>query len=267
MKAIVLILIFPFSLFSQGEYNNQIGFHGIIDIPIKQYMPKMSWNWGIGLQYAYRPFPNFPMFIEAKGNWGLYSSHTSRETFIFEDGMQTTTDVTYTSKMNRLTFGTKFYLSNFYAPVRVYATPQVGVAFMKSKISIADPEDTDGCMPRDNKIVQRDNGFYYGGEVGLDLDIRKIFTGNDSQNSRMYVSVSYLNSAKNVEYINTKYMEDHHHGMEPGNSETEETTEDRPLTTEFINLGTNEIHEHKIAELYRTPLKFISINIGYIWYF
>ena len=60
-------------------------------------------------------------------------------------------------------------------------------------------------------------------------------------------------------------MEDHEHGVMDGNNHTD--GDGRPLTTQFVNVNSNFNHEHKIAEIYNTHLPFISINIGYVWYF
>ena len=38
----------------------------------------------------------------------------------------------------------------------------------------------------------------------------------------------------------------------------------REITGEFINVSTQSIHEHKIAEIYRTNLAMFGISLGYI---
>ena len=70
-----------------------------------------------------------------------------------------------------------------------------------------------------------------------------------------------------MDYINVRYMSGHEHGVSAGGHNHANMDEDRDLTTEFVNLSTDNIHEHKIAEVYHTPLRFITVNIGYVWYF
>ncbi len=261
MKHILLLLsLFPAIAFSQGEYNAQVGFYMPIEVPIRSEMPNMSTNIGLGVQASYRPFPNVPIFAELKGNLGLYSSQTSKETYVFGDGSSTVTDVHFKSSMNKVQFGTKIYYTSYYKPVRGFITPQIGYAAMRSRITIDDPEDTDGCTPLENRIAQKKGGFTYGGELGVDLDVKRIIKGQESVRGRMYISVSYLTSFNTMDYINIKHMSDHEHGMEMGGSDA------RNLTTQFLNVSNNSLHEHKIAEVYRTKLNFISANIGYIWY-
>lgn len=263
----LLFTLLPFFGLSQGEYNWQFGLFGASDIPIKSHMPNMSVNWGAGAQVAYRPLPNVPVFLELRGALGQYSSRTTEETFVFDDGTSTVTDVSFSSNMHRLSFGTKIYYTSFYRPVRAYITPQIGYSFMKSRIRIADPEDTDGCAPLDNKIKHRAAGASYGLELGAEFDIRKIFTGNDRPEQRLYLSVSYLGSFNKMDYVNVRYMSDHEHGITAGDHNHALSEENRDLTAEFINLATENIHEHKIAEIYRTPLRFVTVNVGYVWYF
>lgn len=265
MKQVLLLaLLLPSIGFSQGEYNSQIGFFIPVEVPITSEMPKMSTGIGLGIQGAYRPMPNFPMFIELKGNLGMYSYQNSQQTYLFGNGASTITDVTFRSSMHKIQLGTKFYVSNFYKPVRGFVTPQVSWNFMRTKISIADPEDTDGCKPYENRVAQQSNGLSFGGEIGVDLDVQKIFTGSESKNSRMYISVGYMRSFNKMEYINIKHMEDHEHGVAHSDNSTDDG---RDMTMEFINVLNNATHEHKIAEIYKTKLNFITINIGYIWYF
>lgn len=259
-QLLLLISLLPTFAFSQGEYNGQFGFYTPIEIPIRSEMPNMSPNIGFGVQGSYRPFPNVPIFVELKGNLGVYSAKTSKETYLFGDGSSTITDVHYRSSMNKIMLGTKIYFTSFYKPVRGFITLQIGYNAMRSRIRIDDPEDTDGCTPLENNIAHRNGGFTYGGEIGVDLDVKKIFKGEEAVRGRMYVSLAYLSSFKELDYINIKYMSDHEHGMEMANDDN------RDVTTQFLNISSNNVHEHKIAEVYRTKLNFVTINIGYIWY-
>src|SRR3989338_6510348 len=132
---------------------------------------------------------------------------------------KTTADVTYSSSMNRLSFGTKFYLVNEYRTIRPFITPQVGMAFMRSKIVIADPQDEDDCKALERKTTQRYSGFTYGGEVGVDVSMNQLFKLNSEDNKhRLYASVTFMNSFDRFEYVNIKHMKDHDHAAMNGES-------------------------------------------------
>jgi hypothetical protein len=262
MKNLYLLLLAALPVASLAQ-KAQMGAYLATDIPVKSVMPNMSTNFGFGLQFAYKPVEALPMLLELKGNMGQYSNRTLQQTFVFSDDSQTTTNVTYTSAMNRIGLGTKFYIGHEYRSIRGFVTPQIGMSFLRSRIVIADPADADDCRPLDRKTTQRDAGIYYGGEAGLEVGFDRLFKNSaEGSKNRLYLSVSYLGSWKTYDYVNVKHMKDHdHEAMGHGESS------DRDVTAGFVNVSTNNIHEHKVAELYRTQLKFVGINVGYVFYF
>lgn len=264
-----LYILFAFVPFVSLAQRAQTGIYFTCDMPNKSIMPKMSANAGLGLQFAYKPVQRIPMMLELKGSIGMYSNRTLQQTYVFDSTSSTTTDVTYSSAMNRLSLGTKFYLVNDYRAVRPFITPQVGMAFMRSKIRVADPLDEDDCQPLERKTTQRYSGFTYGGEVGVELSMSRLFKINSEDNThRLYASVTFMNSFNRFEYVNVKYMQDHDHGAMTGGTGGSSTSEDgRDINAQFINVSTNSIHEHKIAELYKTNLQFWGFNIGYTFNF
>ncbi len=269
MKNLYLIFVFfsSFSLYSQGEYNVQFSLFGVSDIPIKSQMPKMGVNYGLGMYVAYKPINRIPVFLELKGNLGMYDYRTSTETFIFDDNSTTVTDVSFKSSMHKLQFGTKIYVTNFYSRMRGYVTPQIGYNFMRSRIRVADPLDEDDCQPLENRIAHKSGGLTYGAEIGFELDVIRLIKIDGFTNSRLFMSLSYLGSFNKVDYINTKYMNENVHGVYEGGHQHHEVSADRDVTLEFINVSNNSLHEHKIAEVYKTPLRYFNINLGYVWYF
>ena len=65
-------------------------------------------------------------------------------------------------------------------------------------------------------------------------------------------------SGGNVDYINTKHLE-----AEP--TQTTPSDKSHPLNIQFINVNTQTIHEHQVAELYNSPLRMMDIKIGMIF--
>lgn len=264
-----IIFLLPFLTFSQTEHNAQFALFATSEIPFRSEMPRMSTNMGIGAQFAYKPISSIPVFLELKGNLGLYNTQNRDVTYLFSDGSATYTDVTFTSQMHKLQLGTKIYYTSFYRSVRAYVTPQIGYNYMRTRMRIADPMDVDDCRPLENRIRHRSAGWTYGAEVGIELDMKKIISGNDRPEQRMYVSLSYLASMRPMDYINVKYMEEDVHGVADDHAHDHSAMDEdgRPLNTQFINLTSGTTHEHKIAEIYNTHLRFMSINVGYVWYF
>lgn len=261
-KLYFLLALLPFTVNGQTF---RIGSYIPIDIPVKQHMPKAGVTGGIGFNFAYQPYTKLPMAFEMKGNIGIYSSRTLQQTYQFSDGSQTVTDVDYTSNFHKILIGTRFSTGFSFSKVRLYATPQVGYAFMNSRIRIADPDDVDDCKPLESRITQRFQGAVYGGEIGVDMQLGKIFgSKNINEHNRFTFSVNFLRGFKDFEYVNIKYMEDEPHGVA---MDDDMSDEDRDINTTFVNVSSNNLHKHKIAELYKTPLSFIGIQIGYIYNF
>jgi hypothetical protein len=262
----LLFVLFPVLGFAQG--GGEGGIFIVTDVPFKSEMPKMSTNVGVGLQGAYQPSARIPLAFELKGSFGSYSNKTLQQTYIFDSLSSTTTDVRYTSAMNRLNFGTKVYLTNAYTSVRPFVTPQLGYTFMRSKIVIYDPADEDDCKALDRETTQRYSGFTYGGEAGVEIAMDRLFKGVTNSKHKLYASVSYTQSFRPFEYVNIRYMQDHDHAaMAPGSHTGTSSEDGRDIDAQFVNVSTNDIHEHKIAELYKTDLRFWGINIGYVFSF
>ena len=266
-----LLLFFSFIPFlNQAQTNWQVGAYLASDFPNKSIMPKMSPATGLGLQLGYQPIDNIPVSLEIKSNFGIYASKTMEQTFYFDDFSSTRTNVTYSSNFNQVKLGAKYQIGNDFKQVRVFVTPQIGYGFMRSKIRIDDPQDEDDCKPLVKETTQRSSGLTYGAELGVEVDMNKIFRRIDRENMHyLFATATFMNGVKPFEYVNVRYMQDHDHGPLPeGGAELETSDENgRPITATFINVSNNNLHEHKIAELYKTGLQYWGFNIGYVIHF
>lgn len=266
MKYLYLLFV-SVPLLSLAQQRGQFGAYFMTDMPNRAMMPKMSTNAGVGLLGSYKPLAYFPLSLELKGSLGSYCSRTIPQTYMFNDSTGMTTDVTYASNMNKIMLGTRFTIGSDFRVVRGFITPQIGRAKMKTRISIADPEDEDGCEPLEKETTHRYSGWIYGAEIGADISMSRLFRGIESENKhRLYVSVNYLGSFGKFSYANVRYMRDHDHHMNSG-EDMDLDDADRDINGQFINLSTNSIHEHKIGELYSTYLQMWGFNIGWTYNF
>ncbi len=257
MKRILLFVL----LFLSAEISaqqSQFGMYIPTDIPFKADMPYMSTNVGFGLSGGYSFASSTPFYLEFKSSWGSYSSTTLSQTYSFSNGTQTNVNVDYRSSMHKYLLGTKWMIGNSYKTIRGYVTPQVGLANFRSRIVIADPQDEDDCQALERRTTQKFAGFVYGGELGAEIAMEHIFKKIQQENThKIILSLNYLAGFKHFEYVNIRYMMDEVHGEHTMN-------DDRDINAQFINVSTNAIHEHKIAELYHSPLRFWGFNIGYV---
>lgn len=58
-----------------------------------------------------------------------------------------------------------------------------------------------------------------------------------------------------LDYINTKHLQEEHDMSQMGG---------KPLMVKFINVGTQDIHEHMVAQVYTSALRLIEIRGGII---
>lgn len=265
----ILLLVTLFPVFSFGQTHYQIGTYLTSDIPNHAIMSKMSSNIGMGLQFAYKPLYHLPVSFELKASVGTYSNHTMEQTYYFSDSSSTTTNVSYSSSMNKVLFGTKVLIGSEFQKIHGFFTPQIGASFMRSKIRIADPQDEDDCKPLEKATTQKYSGFTYGAELGAELDMSVLMKNIRENKHYLYASATFLNGFGQFEYVNVKYMHNHAHGPLPEGGTTTTITDEngRDITATFINVSTNSLHDHKIAELYRTNLQYWGFNIGYVFYF
>lgn len=260
MKIILPFLFAVISIITFAQ-RGQFGMYIPVDIADKNLMPKMETNVGFGISTGYSPFHRAPFFIELKGSWGSYSIETLKQTYLFTNGTQTTVDVSYKSSFNKYLLGTKFMIGHDFRSVRGFITPQIGVGKFKTNIVISDPQDEDDCRALERKTTQKDAGFVYGGEIGAEISLDRIFKKFETENKhKLILSANYLAGFNHFEYVNVRYMTDEVDG-------TNLTHADADLKATFINVSTNSLHEHKIAEMYYTPLRFIGFNIGYVFNF
>jgi len=263
MKKFILLscLLSSFGVFAQ---RSQFSAFLNSDIPNRAIMPKMSNSFGIGLSYGIRPIQNFPLYFELKGNIASYADKTLQQTYEFTNGDITNVDINYKSAINKVLLGAKISTGHDLSTFRVFAKPQFGSVTMKSKIRIADPEDEDDCRPLEKKTTQRYNGFVYGGEIGFELSLNQLFRNfKGDEQHRLIISADYLLGINPFEYVNVNYMQ----SGEVDHSNHVTTDGTREITGEFKNMTTQNVHEHKIAELYLTKFNMWGINVGYVFNF
>jgi len=259
-----LSMAFAFGSFAQRV---EIGGNASLDFPNRAIMPKMGVVKSLGFVAAFRPVSTFPLALELKGSLGQYSSQILPQTYIFSNGDQTSVDVNYRSNMHKLLFGAKIKIGSEYRVMNFFVTPQIGAAFLNSRIYIEDPNTQQGeCKALESSHPHRYKTGVYGGEIGTQINLSRIASGSGSYNHRLNLSFNFLAGFKPVDYINVKYMQDGPHGV-AGEEPMDHGDPDRELTATFVNVTTNATHSHKIAELYRTPLQMWGFSIGYVYAF
>lgn len=196
-------------------------------------------------------------YAGAEMNWGMYANTTKEQTFTFDNGTSTKTNVNYSSNVFQGTFTGKMFLFKR-AIINPYASGKMGYASFYSTIYIEDPQDPGGCKALDQRNLIKDGTFIAGYGGGLQLDW-SAFTERWGNGTRFIdISIS-KNSGGKVDYINTKKLYD------ANNPPT--TSDGKPLNVKFMNATTNQIHEHQVAEVFNSPVRMLEFRITSVFAF
>lgn len=192
---------------------------------------------------------------------GIYAHETRDQDLRFPDGSGTNTSIDYVSSVFQGNLFSRVYLHKE-AKFNPYINGKAGYANFFSNVTVGDPEDEDDCRPLERKNIIRDHTFYYAWGGGFQLDMA-LFS-KKQQPGRGYIDISVNQvTGCNLDYINTKNIQDHVH-VDP-NAPTPLPGKGEPLNVRFVNVSTQAVHEHQVAEVYNSPLRMLDIKLGVIF--
>lgn len=205
----------------------------------------------LGVLYQFRNLKNLSVGLEFGG--GIYAYKKIDQTFNFDANTSTVVPVNYSSSVSNLNLQTRYQLfdedSHMIVP---YIAAKGGVYNFFSNITIEDPNDPDGCHPLDKKNLMKDHSFYWSAGAGFQIN-PSIFSKHKKESPVMLdLSINTIRGGE-LSYINTKDLKDE-----------QDMTGGKPLLAKFINVGTQDIHEHKIAQVYTSALRILEIRAGVV---
>jgi hypothetical protein len=193
-----------------------------------------------------------------EAGFGTYAFFTKDQDIRFPDGTGIKTKVSYSS--NVATGGVLARYSLFKeTKVNPYLSAKLGYAGFFSKVVVADPEHDDDCKPLDKKTPIYDHSFFTSYGLGLQVDVS---SRKKPKNAWLDISVSQLHGTK-LNYVNVKDIKNHINN-DPSNP-VPVTDKTAPLTIRFVNVATQTIHEHQLAQVYTSPLRLLEMKIGMRW--
>jgi len=267
MKKTLLLFATSFTTLFVSAQNFGAGLNYNADIPLMSAMPKMSMNNGGGATLFFKPVEDSRFSVVSDLSAGCFAYKTIKQDYIFTDGGSTSTNVNYSSNMMKALLGFQLDFGKRNDACIPYLRVQGGYNFMNSKIYIEDPSDPDGCKALENRITFSNGNFIYSLGGGLLINLKRYAGNEPPKNNHHYIdiSLSYLGGSR-AQYVNVNYMTDTEHGVTNGcNMSSMPGTRD--LDAKFVNVSTNNVHEHKIAEVYTSPFKMINFKIGYVFLF
>lgn len=257
MKYIYLLSFIFFANYTNAQFSVNASYS--LGIPQKEMAQNINAVHGIYIGGQYTLPKNLNnISVGLTTGFGSYANLIKETTFTFNDN-SITTDVTYSSKVSSTSAFVKMdVIKNF--SITPYAMISGGSQKFYSSIRIADPEDEDDCKPLEVKTIMSDRTAFYGLGGGAKIDMG-IF-GLEEKKHFIDISLSWIRGGK-IDYINTRKLKDSHEHE----ADMDMPEKGKPLNVSFINVSSNLIHEHKVAEIYTTPLRLMDIKVSYFYSF
>jgi hypothetical protein len=230
--------------------------------PQQEMNTYMSSAFGINGQVLYL-VPNTRLAVGADLGYSTYGCQSSRQTYRFTDGSVTETDVSVGNNIVTINLvGRMDLLSG--GPLVPYLIGQAGYNRYFTDLTIADPNDADGCRPLANHTLLGDGALSVTGGAGLRWDLSTIIKSAAPRRIFIDFSAQYTQGGR-VNYMNVNLPpsppepvphHSHHHISADGAI---------MYSTRFINPQNQVIHEHHVGDVYRTPIQLLSYKLGFVY--
>lgn len=139
--------------------------------------------------------------------------------------------------------------------IQPYITAKLGYAELSSSFMVEDPRDPEACRVLESETIHSDGTLYWGYGIGFRWNV-----GINTNKSRNFIDFSITNTnGNNVDYVNINHLQDHNAPPTP-------TDDTKPINVVFVNASNQNLHQHRIAELYTNPFSVFQIKIGYVAY-
>jgi len=183
---------------------------------------------------------------------GIYAHERIDQTFQFDNNTTTVLPVDYSSNAFNANINARFNLLSNKNLIIPYINAKGGLYSFYSSVYIGDPEDDGGCHALEQENLINDKTMYWSAGGGLQIN-PSIFSKN-KRTTKVMIDIS-ANTIRGgtLDYINTKHLMDPQNSTDP---------EGKPLEVKFINVNTQSIHEHTVAQVYTSSLKLLEFRAG-----
>lgn len=183
---------------------------------------------------------------------GIYAHETIDQTFQFDNNTSTVLPVDYSSNVFNANLQARFNLLCDKSLIIPYINAKGGLYSFYSSIYIGDPEDGGGCHALEQETIMNDKTMYWSAGGGLQINTG-VFSEH-KHNGKVMIDIS-ANTIRGgeISYINTKHLMD---------APTMSDPDGKPLNVEFVNVSTQAIHEHTVAQVYTSSLRMLEFRAG-----
>jgi hypothetical protein len=251
MKKIVLFFSFAaitISSIAQFETN----FSYSMAVPLREMGDNINLTHSAvaDVRYHFKKSTNW-LWVGTEYGIGVYAIKNQKQLYQFSNGATTEAKVNFTSNVfnAHAIVGADLMPGK---PITPYIVAKAGLSNFFTSVYIADPNDADGCKPLENKNVFKDNTWSAAAGVGVKIAMNKIFKKSKSDHWWLDFSANYLTGGT-VSYLNVKHLQKVDDNTAP---------DAKGYNLSFVNIQTNEVHEHSVAEIFSSNVTQLDLKIG-----
>jgi len=164
------------------------------------------------------------------------------------------TSIRYTSNVFQ-GGGQALYLFDLSNGVKPFVSAKAGYIGFFSNFLIDDPTDPDACRVLEHESIQADNTLYWGYGGGVRVAIGK---GSGTQN---YIELSaHKTHGREIGYVNVDRLQQMNKPMDLSEGA-------QPVNVNFVSAGTNSVHGHTLAEVFRNRVDFLQLRLAWVYQF
>ncbi len=249
MKNLCVFTLVIFSSINALSQGWELGSDFNFAQPVGGMTRTMNNAFGLTLDFA-RKFKG-PVSLGVEVGVATYGLQTSRQSYQFDDGSITETDVNVSNDLFNFHVTGKYYLRNG-KNINPYLSAKLGMALFTTMLTIEDPEDEYACHPLESDVLSSDNTYSAGLGAGVRMDFQTIFKNIEREKFFLDLNV-HSTQGGTVRYMNAD--------RQPSQ------TADEEVTARFLNTQTQVIHEHHVGNLYTSVLSLVEYRLGVIFRF
>lgn len=230
--------------------------------------PQLGSSHGFGLD-VFAPVKKSNYNAGVSYSFGQYGYKETPLEFITADGGTLNTTVSVTNSFQQVSYYQRYNMGRFSKIFFPFVDTRAGWGFFKTRLYIADPEDTDDCKPLEQSVLQRDNNWAAYAGAGVDIKIGGFCSCNicskRGPNTGIFLNfsigyafggkVSYMNANADDISMTGPHSSTHQHDAE-GNAIKD------PNYMSFINTQTQVVHRHHVGTVYTSSVNMIQMKAG-----
>jgi hypothetical protein len=188
--------------------------------------------------------------------YGIYANINRKETYQFIDGSTTRANVNFSSS----TVGVNSLLRYSFKEkkgIAPYVSVRGGYHYFFTSVYVDDPSSLDDCVALEKDNIFSDHTFSAAVGTGLQIDLGRIVRPINYGKYYIDLGAHYVRGGT-ISFLNVNHMHDHAPTPVAGDKDP------NAYYLKFINVTSQRIHEHKVAEIHTTPLRMLDIRLSFL---